>query len=68
MLKTLLFLMLASVVLVSCAPSLPCKVVTFCREDSDQVGEVTRLLRTGFRYVGPLNQNGMNCSHVLWCK
>jgi hypothetical protein len=43
-------------------------IKVFCREDTNQVEDVTKMAAEGFRYIGVLNQNGINCNHVLFGK
>ena len=58
------------------------KVVQFCRSDTEncsakedcfagmdaKVEAAKRLASEGFEYVGPLNNNGINCTSVLFGK
>ena len=63
-------LFVAMVVLASCGTPAPssCTIEEFCRDDPDQAASVGSLTEMGYRYVGVLNANGLNCNHVLWCK
>jgi hypothetical protein len=46
------------------------KFVQFCREDSatTQQAHADLLLKGGWRYLGPVNNNGMNCTNTLWAR
>lgn len=63
-----MFLLLA-VVLVGCEPAPQPPALTlamdFCRDQpTEKIAQ--RMLLDGWRYVGILNHNGLNCSTVLW--
>ena len=58
--------------LVACQPNLTyteLKVVQMCRESAETDESLIKLLaQDGWRYEGPLHNNGMNCTASLWVR
>jgi len=43
------------------------KLVTMCRDDNNSI-TVESLYKEGWKYVGQLHNNGINCTVTLWHK
>ena len=58
--------------LVACQPSLTyseTKIVQTCRESAEtDAAHINLLANDGWRYEGPLYNNGLNCTAGLWVK
>lgn len=64
-------LMVMALVAAGCGekPVTEYRAVMFCREDITEFDtRLKQLFKDGFRYAGPLHQNGINCTNVLFVK